>query len=404
MRVAIVAESFLPVVNGVVNSVLRVLEHLRDTGHEAMVVAPAARDGAEQVDEYAGFPVVRVPAVAVPMINSLPIGVPVPAVTRSIRDFAPDVVHLASPFVLGGAGAVSARMLGIPCVAVYQTDVPGFAGSYHLRALTTAAWQWVRTMHNSCTLTLAPSSVTIADLEAHGVENVHHWGRGVDTVRFDPAKRDDALRAAWIREGARRRGEAVEGERHVVGYVGRLASEKSVDRLAALMSRRDIQVVVVGDGPERARLERLLPYAVFTGGLYGEDLPRAMASLDVFVHTGDVETFCQTIQEAQASGVPTVAPAAGGPVDLVVDGVNGRLLPPARFARELPAAVDTVLAEGAGARAQARESVLPRTWTGLCTQLVEYYEQALAMEDFAAGARWGAWGARGTSWSRTPAA
>ena len=132
MRVAIVAESFLPNVNGVVNSVLRVLEYLRREGHEAIVIAPGARDHQEEIFTYEGFRIVRVPTVEVPGINSLPIGVPLPVVLTELSRFRPDVVHLASPFVLGGAGAFAAKTLNIPCVAIFQTDVAGFANNYKM--------------------------------------------------------------------------------------------------------------------------------------------------------------------------------------------------------------------------------------------------------------------------------
>lgn len=114
MRVAIVAESFLPNVNGVVNSVLRVLEYLRREGHEAVVIAPGARDRQEEIFTYEGFRIVRVPTVEVPGINSLPIGVPLPTVLTELSRFRPDVVHLASPFVLGAAGAFAAKTLNVP--------------------------------------------------------------------------------------------------------------------------------------------------------------------------------------------------------------------------------------------------------------------------------------------------
>ena len=159
MRVAIVAESFLPNVNGVTNSVLRVLEHLHREGHEALVIAPGARDFQEEVSEYLGFEIVRVPTVRVPLIDSLPIGVPNPAVTDALRVFRPDLIHLASPFVLGAAGAFAARQLRVPAVALYQTDVAGFATKYRLTPLANAAWDWTRHIHNMCQMTLAPSSL-----------------------------------------------------------------------------------------------------------------------------------------------------------------------------------------------------------------------------------------------------
>lgn len=367
MRVAIVAESFLPNINGVTNSVLRVLEYLDDHGHEALVIAPGARPFQEEQETYRGFRIERVPTVMVPMVDSLPIGVPEARMAAILAKFKPDVVHLASPFVLGAAGAFTAKTLRIPAVAVYQTDVAGFAKNYKLAGLSTAAWAWTRVIHNACGRTLAPSSPTIADLDRHRIRNVHKWGRGVDAVRFHPSKRSEAMRKMWSPEG-----------KPIVGYVGRLAAEKSVERLAELSKRGDVQVVIVGDGPERAELQELMPDAVFTGQLTGDDLPRAFASLDLFVHTGDFETFCQTVQEAHASGVPAIAPNAGGPRDLITPGVNGDLLAPKTFVRDLGAAVDKLLfaddpQAAAEMRRTCRDTVRERTWSALCEQLMDHY-------------------------------
>ena len=132
----------------------------------------------------------------------------------------------------------------------------------------------------------------------------------------------------------------------MVGFVGRLAAEKSVIRMAALNDRDDVQLVIVGDGPEMAELKEAMPTAIFTGGQYGSDLPKAFASLDVFVHTGQFETFGQAVQEAHASGVPAIAPAAGGPVDLITPGFNGYLLEVDSFERDLPGAIDSILEVG----------------------------------------------------------
>lgn len=369
MRVAIVAESFLPNVNGVTNSVLRVLEHLHREGHQAMVIAPGARDFEEEIPSYLGFEIVRVPTIKVPLVNSLPVGVPTASVALALRSFQPDIIHLASPFVLGGAGAFAARQLRIPAVALFQTDIAGFSTRYHLAGLVAAIWEWTRTIHNMCQLTLAPSSLTITDLEEHGINNVHHWGRGVDTVRFDPAKRNPGLRRRWNPDGRKK----------IVGFVGRLAAEKGVHRLASLSGRDDIQLVIVGDGPERVVLEALMPDAVFTGALGGERLAEAYATLDLFVHAGEFETFCQAIQEAQASGVPTIGPRAGGPVDLITEDYNGRLLEVGTFSRDLPAAAEYLLDDSRHAqlRRNAREGVADKTWEALGEQLLGYYRAVL---------------------------
>ena len=185
VRVAIVAESFLPHVNGVSNSVVRVLEHLRRTGHEALVIAPDTPPGQPPADRiYDGIRVHRTPSRMFPKVTTLPLGVPTPRLMSVLRGFDPDVVHLASPALLGYGGLRAARRLGVPTVAVYQTDVPGFAESYGIGITTRAAWAWFRHLHGLADRTLAPSSATMESLVAHGFPRVHRWARGVDVIRL----------------------------------------------------------------------------------------------------------------------------------------------------------------------------------------------------------------------------
>ncbi|NMH99737.1 glycosyltransferase [Pseudonocardia acidicola] len=372
MRVAIVSECFLPVVNGVTNSVLRVLEHLGEAGHQALVIAP----GTDEPASHDGVPVVRVPAVDLPVVNSMPVGMPSRRILKALRAFAPDVVHLAAPFVVGARGLAAARRLGIPTVAIYQTDVAGFAGSYGLGLTARAAWRWTCRLHSQADRTLAPSSWAAEALQGRGVPRVHQWARGVDTRRFTPSKRDAGLRA-----------ELAPGGELLVGYVGRLAPEKQVERLAALAGVPGVRLVVVGAGPSEERLRALLPAAAFLGFRGGDELARIYASLDVFVHTGPSETFCQAVQEALASGLPVVAPDAGGPRDLVLPGRTGFLVPPRPDGTEAgdPGAVaaDAQLREAvialtdpalrAAFGAAARQSVLRRTWSTVCDELLAHY-------------------------------
>lgn len=290
MRVAIVAESFLPNVNGVTNSVLRVIDHLRRTGHEVLVIAPDTPRGQPPADRiHDGVRVHRVPSRMFPKITSLPLGVPRPRMIGVLRGFDPDVVHLASPALLGYGGLHAARHLGVPSVAVFQTDVAGFAESYGMGVASRAAWAWTRHLHSRADRTLAPSTSAMENLAAHRIPRVHRWGRGVDITGFVPSARDEHLRRTWSPDG-----------RPIVGFVGRLAPEKHVERLAVLAARDDLQLVIVGDGVDRVKLQTVLPTAVFTGELRGAALAAAYASMDVFVHPGEHETFCQTVQEAMA--------------------------------------------------------------------------------------------------------
>jgi phosphatidylinositol alpha 1,6-mannosyltransferase len=366
VKIGIVTESFLPQINGVTNSVLRILEHFRDRGHDAMVIAPG-----EGPAEYAGAPVVRVPAVPLPVYRSFPIALPTRQVEQALRDFQPDVVHLASPTVLGGMGAVAAQRLDVPAVAVFQSDLPAFVRRYRLGVAAPAAWGWLRWIHRHAALTLAPSSVVAWELEQRGFVPVAQWTRGVDLERFNPVHR-----SALLRRHIAPRGEIV------VGYVGRLAAEKQVDRLVRLADLPGTRLAIVGDGPLRARLERRLTRARFLGFRTGGDLSATVASLDVFVHPGEAETFCQAVQEALASGVPVVAPAAGGPIDLVRHGVNGWLFPSGR--PDLLRGAVAELATDAAAREAmgraARASVEGRTWPQLGDELLAHYERLLGIE------------------------
>jgi phosphatidylinositol alpha 1,6-mannosyltransferase len=359
VRVAIVTESFLPQVNGVTNSVLRVVEHLHERGHQALVIAPGVGP-----DRYLSARVRRVRAVDLPVITSLPIGVPSPKVYNSLAEFMPDVVHLASPFVLGAGGLRAARRLGFPTVAVYQTDVAGFAAAYGLARGARVAWRWIKRLHSNADRTLAPSTESVRALTEHGIPRVYRWGRGVDTKLFSPTRADESLRTQLAPNGEL-----------LVGYVGRLAPEKQVTRLAALNGMPGVRVVIVGDGPDEQALRNSLPSAAFLGFRTGTDLATAYASLDVFVHTGPHETFCQAVQEAMASGLPVIAPDSGGPKDLVDHGRTGFLLPSKDF--DVVSTVDKLRDDAIRWRMgmAARSGVLGRTWPAVCDELLGHYRQ-----------------------------
>ncbi|AKS35945.1 glycosyltransferase family 4 protein [Mycolicibacterium goodii] len=374
MRVAIVAESFLPNVNGVTNSVLRVIEHLRRTGHEVLVIAPDTPRSQPPADRiHDGVRVHRVPSRMFPKITSLPLGIPRPRMVGVLRGFDPDVVHLASPALLGYGGLHAARHLGVPTVAVFQTDVAGFAESYGIGVASRAAWAWTRHLHSRADRTLAPSTSAMENLAAHRIPRVHRWGRGVDVTGFVPSARDEQLRRTWSPDA-----------KPIVGFVGRLAPEKHVERLAVLANRDDLQLVVVGDGVDRAKLENLMPAAVFTGELRGAALATAYASMDVFVHPGEHETFCQTVQEAMASGVPVIAPNAGGPRDLVAPYRTGLLLDVEEFEKALPTAVEHLIAERPRYAVAARRSVLARTWPVVCDELIGHYQAVVGQRSLRA--------------------
>jgi len=377
-----VTESFPPDVNGVAVTATRVAEHLVLRGHQPLVIAPEPARSSPTLDSSLGYPVVRVPAVGLPFYPGFRVGLPGPRVRAAIAAHRPDLVHLAGPVVLGASGCGAAIALGLPTVAVYATDMAAYARTYRLGpAGEAASWRYLRRVHNAAGRTLAPSTATAAQLRARGFDRVHVWARGVDTVRFQPARRSAGLRARLAPAGE-----------VIVGYVGRLAAEKRLDLLAEVAGLPGVRLVVVGAGPAEAAARRALPEAVFIGQRQGEVLARIYASLDIFVHSGPHDTFGNTLQEAAASGLPVVAPAAGGPLDLVKNGVTGFLVAPGQ-ARALADAVAVLAADPclrAAQGAAARHAVLGRGWPARCEELIGHYRAVLgqpAVGEFAGVAR-----------------
>jgi phosphatidylinositol alpha 1,6-mannosyltransferase len=369
VRIAYVTESFPPDVNGVAHTAVRVAEHLLCRGHQPLVIAPEPATGVPLPDRGFDFPVVRVRSVGVPMYPGFRVGLPGSRLREAIAAHRADLVHLAGPFVLGAGGCAAAIAQQVPIVAVYATDLPAYARAYHTGVVGQAvAWRRLRRIHNAADLTLAPSTATAADLRAHDIERVQVWGRGVDCRRFDPAKRSEQMRA-----------ELAPGGQLLVGYVGRLAAEKRIDLLAQVATLPGVQLVIVGSGPAEAALRRAVPSALFLGQRGGEHLARIYASLDVFVHAGPHDTFGHTLQEAAASGLPVVAPAAGGPIDLVRDGITGFLVRPGDAAA-MAWAVARLAEDPALRVAQGlagRQMVLCRSWAVMCDELIGHYVDVL---------------------------
>ena len=369
MRIAYVTESFAPDVNGVAHTAMRVAEHLAARGHEPLVIAPAPARGAARPDDSLSYPVVRIPAVSTGVYAGFRVGLPLPRLRAVLAAHAPDVVHLAGPFVLGSAAERAARRLGVPAVAVFATDLAAFARCYGGGPLAEAAcWRRLRRIHNQAGRTLAPTAATAAQLTAHGIERVRVWGRGVDTGRFAPGRRSPALRA-----------QLAPGGEVIAGYVGRLAAEKYLPLLAGVTRLPGVRLVIGGSGPAEAAARRALPGAVFLGPRHGAGLAALYASLDIFVHSGPHETFGNTLQEAAASGVPVVAPAAGGPLDLVDHGRTGLLVPPGDAAALADAVA--LLAGRPELRAaqgmQARTRMLARSWPACGDELIGHYRDVL---------------------------
>jgi phosphatidylinositol alpha 1,6-mannosyltransferase len=368
MRVAIVSESFLPSINGVTNSVVRVVETLRKHNHQVLIIAPT-----KDSPEFMGYPVVTTPRVTV---ARFPLGFPSPSVVQALEDFDPDLIHAASPFWLGGQALSFAARAGIASVAVYQTNVSGYMQRYGLEFAEPLVDAMVAGIHSPATLNLAPTPETADYLSKLGLPRVALWGRGVDHSLFSPTP-PNPERLRQLKSTLAPSGETV------LGYVGRLAPEKQVGRLRELLDIPNTRLVIVGDGPQRPELDEVFAGSrtVFLGKLVGEDLADAYRAMDIFVHPGEEETFGQTIQEAQAVGCVVVTANRGGPKHLIHHGVTGFLVEPAlrgAYAEQ----VREIIGDPAGAERlseAARASVAGNSWEKNNQILLDHYATAISI-------------------------
>jgi glycosyltransferase involved in cell wall biosynthesis len=372
LRVAIVTGSYNFIADGVALTLNRLVAYLESVGVEVLIVAPVAKTAAfDHVGEVAPAPSAPFPFRT---DYRLAFGL-TPALRRRLEAFSPDLIHAATPDVLGYQALAFARARGIPAVASYHTRYETYLKDYGLGLLTDFLTAWLRRFYGGFDEVYAPSQSMIDSMVADGfAANIHLWGRGVDTMRFNPERRSAAFRA---RLGA-------DDERPVVAFVGRLVREKRLDIVAEAarrMAHVDHRLLVVGDGPDRAMLERAAPHAFFTGFLVGDELATAYASADIFMFPSDTETFGSVTLEAMASGLPAVCADATGSRCLVVPGVTGFLATPGmvtEFAAHLEAlARDPALRETMGAAARTRS--LSFSWESDMAGLLTRYEALVSL-------------------------
>jgi glycosyltransferase involved in cell wall biosynthesis len=320
MRIGVVTETYPPEINGVALTVHGFVEQLARLGHEVELVRPR-QPGVAPAD--GGAREMLVAGAGIPRYPGLRFGLPSPRrIAQAWRERRPDAVYIATEGPLGWSALRVANGLGVPAATGFHTRFDDYFAHYGAQLLKPAVAAWLRRFHNHAQLTLVPTRALRADLLERGFRDVEVLGRGVDTARFDPARRDDALRASW----------SVGASGLAVGHVGRIAPEKNLDLLvrcfrAIAAAVPGARMVWVGDGPARERLERDHAGHVFAGLRRDDDLGRHFASLDLFLFPSLTETFGNVTLEAMAAGVPTVAFDYGAAREHLVDGLHGRALP-----------------------------------------------------------------------------
>jgi glycosyltransferase involved in cell wall biosynthesis len=364
MRIAFFSETFLPKIDGIVNTLCYLLDHLAARGHASLLFAPEGGPA-----RYANTPIIGLNGIPFPLYPELKLVPPHVNVSARLSIFQPDVIHVLNPVSLGLVGLQQARQLGVPLVASYHTDVPGFAIRWGLGMFHDVLWGYFRWLHNQADLNLCPSKVTLAELKGQGFQRLKVWGRGVDTARFHPHRRQLAWRLRLSRG---------QPEAPLFLYVGRLSPEKRIDWLQPIFEALpSARLAVVGDGPARSTLERRFAGTptVFTGYLSGSDLAHAYAAADIFLFPAANETLGNVVLEAMASGLPVIAPRAGGLLDHVIDDVTGLLFDPENQAALITAAQrlarDRAYARQLGTTGRTRIEKL--SWTAILDGLLDEY-------------------------------
>lgn len=333
MRIAIIAEVFLPKIDGVVGRTVNLIRQLNANGDEVIVVCPKvseARNSPVPLIEFPGFPCVSYPEYV--------IGIPDERLIQQMREFRPDVVHFLNPFAFGFQcyDVLCRSDLKLPVLFSFHTLYGEFVRQYPgLGMLSRSLWWLMKIYHNTADRNLTVSEFMAEDLRRRGFERVALWPPAVDSELYHPDRRSAAMRC---------RLSGNHPESPLLLTVSRLASEKNVGFLTEILDRvPEATLAIVGGGPQRDELVRRFSRykAQFVGYLQGEELASAYASADAFVYASETETMGNVILEAMACGLPVIAANAGGVANLVQHGSDGFLFTPrdaraaSRYVREI---------------------------------------------------------------------
>lgn len=369
MRITIFTEVFLPKIDGVVTRITRTMDQLQQMGHEVQVITPG-----NPPQEYAGATVHRLPGFPLPVYPEITVGFIGPKTIKAIRDFQPDVIHVVNPVWSAAAGIAIAKMLKVPILGSYHTNVPEYTQSLGIGWTKPIVSAWIRMLHNRAAVNMCTSKPMVEKAEKMGIKNVQLWPKAVDTIGYHPSKSTTALRDR-LTDGNL--------DAPLALYVGRISKEKNLASLGPIMEqvRRqlpDARLAMIGSGPDFDGLKAQLDpeYTVFTGYMSGAELQAAFASGDVFVFPSETETLGLVALESFASGVPVVGARAGGIPFVIDDGVTGFLVDPGDVSGWADRIVSLMRDEAGRAEmgVAARREAERHGWRAATKALVERYE------------------------------
>ncbi|MES2336543.1 MAG: glycosyltransferase family 1 protein [Pseudomonadota bacterium] len=381
LRIALFSGNYNYVRDGANQALNLLVGHLLAKGAQVRVYSPT-------IDPPAFAPtgdLVSVPSVRLPGKRGeyrAALGLPT-TTKRDLEGYHPNLVHLSAPDFLGHRAMCWARARGVPVVASLHTRFETYPRYYRMGFLERPMIAMLKRFYNRADAVVVPGPMLADILRGWGVTTpTAIWSRGVNHARFDPGRRD----TLW------RRSLGIADDEVAVGFLGRLVLEKGLDVFAevvAELKRRGVRhrVLVIGDGPARGWFADRVPSAAFAGFQTGDDLGRAVASMDIFFNPSITETFGNVTLEAMAAGVPVVAARASGAVGLVDDGVTGALVEPrdiSGYADALQHLIeDHAARHAAGAAGHAKAAGYQ--WDAINQVVLDTYLEVMAGRSFPAG-------------------
>ncbi|WP_040205163.1 glycosyltransferase family 4 protein [Neobacillus jeddahensis] len=371
MRIAIFTDTFYPDVNGVANTLKRLTQYLETQNIAFKIFAPEV-----PFQEYISEHIYRLKSLSFFLYPECRLAFPnLSELKEELQRFAPDLIHVATPFNIGLCGVYFSKKLTIPLVGSYHTNFDHYLQYYHLTFLSTIHWKYMHWFHRTCKKIFVPSPTTLQLLKQHGFTNLSLWPRGIDCQQFHPDYDQKAIKSQYGSQGS-----------YLLTYVGRLAPEKDLHTLLSVANslpaklNQQIHWLIIGDGPMREELEAQAPTNMtFTGYLDGKPLAECYAASDLFIFPSPTETFGNVVLESLASGTPVIGANSGGVRNIIRQGETGLLCEPGNVQAFSAAIVQLLTNErlrkqmGSAGRAYS----LTQNWEQIWTDLIYQYTQVL---------------------------
>ena len=314
MKVGIFTDTFIPQINGVTNTINKLIQFFIDAGIEYQLFAPKYNSdiNGSNVDRSFSLRFILYPESRIAFPNTT-------RISSKLDFFHPDIIHVMTEFNMGIVGLNYGKKHGIPVISNYSTNYPQYMDYYKAKFLKQHAWNYMKWFHNQCDRTLCPSYVAQDLLHRNGIKNTGIFSRGIDSENFHPYHRNLQLRKTL----------GIHDKKSFL-YVGRISHEKNLDVLCEsynMLKQKygdSVALVITGDGPYLEKCEKSFPVdTIFTGFKQGIELSELYASCDYFVCPSTTETFGNVILEAMASGLVVIGADAGGVGEIIQDQKTG---------------------------------------------------------------------------------